>query len=219
MSERRLVLVRHGRTPWNVIDRAQGHTDVPLDEVGNEQAEQTAEALALLGPSRLWTSDLARARQTAAYLEKSTGLIAVADERLREFNLGVRAGLTRDEFAARFPEEYDAWVKGDTARIVVLGEETSDEVRGRITSAFWDYFGSLSPGETGIAVTHGGCLRLGVSELLGWSDGQWRSLRVLDNGAWAVLSQTGDMLPRLSAYNLTAADHGFPRRSSDFALE
>jgi glucosyl-3-phosphoglycerate phosphatase len=119
----------------------------------------------------------------------------------------------------RFPEEYDAWVKGDTARIVVLGEETSDEVRGRITSAFWDYFGSLSPGETGIAVTHGGCLRLGVSELLGWSDGQWRSLRVLDNGAWAVLSQTGDMLPRLSAYNLTAADHGFPRRSSDFALE
>jgi glucosyl-3-phosphoglycerate phosphatase len=218
MSERQLVVVRHGRTPWNVIDRAQGHTDVPLDDVGNEQAEQTAEALSRLGPARLWTSDLARARQTAAYLEKATGLTAEPDERLREFNLGVRAGLTRDEFAARFPEEYEAWVAGDTTRIVVHGEETSAEVRARISPAFREYLAALTPGETGIAVTHGGCLRLGVSELLGWPDGQWRSLRVIDNGAWAVLTKDGDMPARLAAYNLTAADQGLPRRTSDFAL-
>ena len=62
---RRLVLLRHGRTEWNETGRAQGHADVPLDEVGLAQAKEVAPVLAALRPVALWSSDLARAAQTA----------------------------------------------------------------------------------------------------------------------------------------------------------
>lgn len=201
---RRLVLLRHGRTAWNLIDRAQGHTDVELDECGREQARDAALCLASLEPSRLWTSDLARARQTASYLEEATGLAAQADPRLREFDLGVRSGLTRAEFAERYPEEYAAWCAG-TAGPRVPGEEPPEAVRDRVAPALTESLTALGPGETGIVVLHGGCLKVGLGALLGWPWDCARSLRVVDNGGWAVLVQgPEDPRPRLAAYNLMA---------------
>ena len=43
---RRVILWRHGRTEWNVAGRVQGQTDVPLDEVGRQQAADAAARLA-----------------------------------------------------------------------------------------------------------------------------------------------------------------------------
>lgn len=201
---RRLVLVRHGRTAWNLIDRAQGHTDVELDEVGHEQAKAAALSLAALAPARLWTSDLARARQSAAYLEEATGLTARTDPRLREFDVGVRAGLTRSEFAERFPQAYAGWVAGAPGPLVPR-EESIEHVRDRVAPALTELLNELDPGQTGIAVLHGACAKVGIFALLGWPWASSRSLRVLDNGGWAVLVQGSDEpLPRLAAYNLTA---------------
>ena len=64
------MLLRHGRTAWNATGRAQGHADVELDETGHAQAAAVAPWVAGFGPVVLWSSDLARARQTAAYVEK-----------------------------------------------------------------------------------------------------------------------------------------------------
>jgi glucosyl-3-phosphoglycerate phosphatase len=203
-DSRRLVLLRHGRTAWNLIDRAQGHTDVELDDCGREQGRDAAACLASLAPVRLWTSDLARARETAAFLEEAGGLVAEPDPRLREFDLGVRAGLTRAEFAERFPEEYAAWLAGRPGPLVP-GEETSEAVRERVAPALSGYLHLLAPGETGIVVLHGACLKVGMFALLDWPWASSRSLRTLDNGGWAVLVQgPDDPLPRLAAYNLTA---------------
>ena len=113
---RRLVVLRHGRTAWNAAGRAQGHADVPLDGVGHAQAAAVAPYIASLEPVALWTSDLARARQTCGYLEETTGLSAVADERLREFAVGARQGLTIPEFAEKYPHEYAGWVRGDESQ-------------------------------------------------------------------------------------------------------
>ena len=46
---RRLLLLRHGQTAWNLEQRAQGHTDVPLDGAGLLQAEKVAPVLAAVG--------------------------------------------------------------------------------------------------------------------------------------------------------------------------
>ena len=62
----RLVLWRHGQTQWNVEGRFQGQSDIPLDPVGEEQAERAARLLAALQPSAIYSSDLARAAMTAA---------------------------------------------------------------------------------------------------------------------------------------------------------
>ncbi len=78
----------------------QGQTDVDLDDEGRAQAGRVAVEMAKLGPTVLWSSDLRRARQTAAAVSEATGVEVVHDARLREFGLGEREGLTHDEYAA-----------------------------------------------------------------------------------------------------------------------
>jgi len=198
---RRLVLVRHGRTAWNDSGRAQGHADVELDPVGHAQAEAAAPVLAALQPSVLLTSDLARARQTCGYVERATGLAAKVDERLREYDVGNRQGMTSQEFRDAFPEAFDCWVRG-VEDVLVPGAESTADVLARMVPALRECLGSLDDGETAVVVTHGACLKDALFELLGWSQQMEPSLRGMDNCAWAVLVEhpTLDGL-RLTTYN------------------
>jgi ribosome silencing factor RsfS/YbeB/iojap len=79
----RLVLWRHGQTVWNAERRFQGQSDIPLDEVGQAQAERAARLLAALRPDLIVSSDLSRAAQTAAPLSRLTGLEVTLDKDLR----------------------------------------------------------------------------------------------------------------------------------------
>ena len=164
---RRLVLVRHGQTAWNSVFRAQGHADISLDDTGRGQAAAAAPYLAAMQPVRLWSSDLARARETAAYVASAAGLDVEHDPRLREYDVGVRSGLTSAEFAETYPREYAAWLVHDES-CLVAGEESSSRVRERILPALRECLDSLGEGETGIVVTHGACLKVGLLALLGW---------------------------------------------------
>lgn len=207
-SPRRLVLWRHGQTEWNLTNRSQGHTDIDLDDTGRAQAAEAAPALAQMAPARLWTSDLRRAHRTAAYLAELTGLVAVADPRLREYDVGIRAGLTKQEWADRFPREYAAWLAEDETQLVE-GEESTEQVRSRMHAALSDAWDALRPGESGVVVTHGACLKVGLMSMLGWPWEMARSLRGLDNCCWATLTDH-PMKPglRLAAYNQGARPHG-----------
>jgi len=197
---RRLVLLRHGRTAWNATGRAQGHADIELDDAGHEQAAAVAPHVAGLRPTALWSSDLARARQTAAYVEKETGLVATLDPRLREYDVGERTGLTMAEFRDQFPAEHAAWTAG---RFEVLpGAESRADVLARIVPACRELVTSIGPGETAVAVTHGASLKVALVALLGWPRAVGDSLRVLDNCAVAVLAESRPGAPmRLVAYN------------------
>lgn len=64
----RLLAIRHGETPWNRERRYQGQEDVPLNEAGLAQARCIAAALTDTAIDAIYTSDLARATQTAAEL-------------------------------------------------------------------------------------------------------------------------------------------------------
>ncbi len=212
---RRLVLVRHGRTAWNEAGRAQGHADVELDDLGHEQAAAAAPYLASLEPAAVWTSDLARARQTCGYLEKATGLVATEDARLREFDVGLRQGLTIAEFAERYPAQHATWQHGDDTRLP--GAEAAADVEARILPALRDCLEQLAAGETGLVVTHGACLKVGVAALLGWSGELATSLRGIDNCAWVTLEETGfGGRLRLVGYNESVRPgHDAPQRLPD----
>jgi len=201
-APRRLVLLRHGRTSWNHARRVQGQTDVELDDAGHAQAAAAAVAMAGLRPTLLWSSDLTRARQTAAYVAKETGLEPTFDERLREFALGERQGLTHEEYAEAAPEEFAEFRRGDFD-VVPDGERTA-AVRERMLTVTEDLLATLGPGEVGVAVSHGAAIRVAVAALLGWPDSAVHSLHGLANCGWVELGRRDGERPRLTAYNRLA---------------
>ena len=201
---RRLVLVRHGQTAWNLEGRAQGHTDVALDATGRAQANAMAPYVAAMRPVALWSSDLARARETTAYVEAATGLTAGLDPRLREFDVGERAGLTIAEFAAQFPEEHAVWAAGHVTG-GVPGAETQADVLARVVPALRAVLEATPWGATSVVVAHGAALRVSMAALLGWPGGSEVSLRGMDNCGWTTLQEDRDRgRLRLASYNETA---------------
>ena len=218
---RRLVLLRHGQTEWNSLGRAQGHADISLDATGHAQAAAAAPYLAAMGPVRLWSSDLARAQETAAYVAEATGLPIETDARLREYDVGVRSGLTAAEFEAAHPRQHAAWLTHDES-LLVEGEESSTRVRERVLPALTDCLEALGPNETGVVVMHGACLRVGLLAMLGWPPETSRGLRGLDNCGWTVIGDHeifGGV--RMVSYNETANVGLHPDRAAggDFASD
>ena len=151
-SRVRLVLWRHGQTPWNVQGRFQGQTDIQLDEVGVEQAERAARLLAALHPDAIVASDLSRALATAAPLARLTGLTVTTDKDLRERHGGVWEGLTDVEIRTRYPVEHSNWAPPEG--------ESSGTVADRAGSAMERIADSLQPGSLAVVVSHGAALRL-----------------------------------------------------------
>lgn len=198
---RRLVLLRHGRTAWNEAGRTQGHADIELDATGHAQARAVAAYLAGFDVVALWSSDLARARQTADHLAAALRLPVVTDERLREFDVGDRQGLTLAEFADRFPEDHAEWAESGGV-MPARGGELTVEVEKRIVPALRDCLDRLGPGECGLVVTHGAALKVAVAGLLDWPPELAASLAVVDNCAWATLEEVAHRgRLRLAGYN------------------
>jgi len=91
----KLILVRHGKTVLNSHDSAErlrGWMDVPLDQQGLQEAEETAQRLAQYSVQRIYSSDLYRARQTADAIAKTTVAPIVHVFGLRPWNVGTLAG-------------------------------------------------------------------------------------------------------------------------------
>ncbi|QCU76829.1 histidine phosphatase family protein [Citricoccus sp. SGAir0253] len=204
-DRRRLVLWRHGRTEWNVQDRAQGHADIPLDPVGREQARRAARALATLAPAFIWSSDLQRARGTARELAALTGLEVVEDARLREYHVGIRQGTTFAEFRRSHPEVYARFLAEADYR--VPGAELPAEVEARMTAVLRDAAGALGPGSTAVLVGHGAALRSGV---LAFFEAPFRlrnMLAPLENCAWTVLEEHAERGWQIADYNARTVPH------------
>jgi len=107
-----LVIVRHGRTAWNREVRFRGRMDLPLDEVGLNQAEAAARAVFARWPSlaAIYSSPLQRAVQTAAPLAAACGLAVQAHEALLDVDYGEWTGRTPAEVEASDPERYRLWL-------------------------------------------------------------------------------------------------------------
>ncbi len=91
----KLIIVRHGHTSLNVPgrdERLRGWLDIPLDEQGLQEAEETAERLAAYPVEAIFSSDLRRARQTAEMLRRRTHAHVAHATELRPWNLGVFCG-------------------------------------------------------------------------------------------------------------------------------
>ena len=195
MSARRLVLWRHGQTLWNAENRHQGQIDIPLNDVGREQARHAAQTLLAMKPTHVIASDLERAFETGQILADLAGVSLSTDERLRETFAGEWQGMTRDELVAKYPADYAAW--GGDSEIRPGGGETRWEVSQRVVAAIEDALLNIPAGGTLVVASHGGALRSALGRLLGLDPRQWTILGVLANAQWSVLSELDENMPKL----------------------
>lgn len=183
--QRRIVLLRHGRTAWNAERRYQGQEDPPLDDVGRVQAIEAAALVAAMNPDVLVSSDLQRARQTAEKVSSLSGLPLAVDERLRERHLGHWQRLTRDEVQARYPEEFADWLAGrDVTR---RGGESRQQVADRALSLVEE----LATVPVTVLVSHGATSMCLSAALLGLPQTP-SILGPLANCHWTELRNSGD---------------------------
>lgn len=153
----RLILLRHGQTEWNALQKYQGQTDIPLNDTGREQAREAAYYLKEHEKVQaIYCSDLKRAQETAEIVGRKLGLAAIPDQRLREFAFGHWEGMTYSEVYARYPQEFEAWFN-HTRTFVVPGGESFQQLTDRVLEAIEDIY--QGPHETVLIVTHGGVIK------------------------------------------------------------
>jgi probable phosphoglycerate mutase len=204
MTAARIILWRHGRTDWNVIDRFQGQADIPLDDVGSAQALRAAEVLAAYRPSRLYSSDLSRCYQTAEMLAQRTGLDITTDKRLREIHVGSWEGLRGKEIRAADPELARRLSAGEDVRRSPTGESPT-EVAERMFEALTEIAETAEDHSTVVVATHGLAGRVGACRFVGLPFDQWRRLGGLSNCAWVSIDRhRSGAYWRIESYNVTA---------------
>lgn len=174
------MLWRHGQTTYNAERRFQGQSDVPLNEVGREQARRAARYLAAMKPDAIFSSDLSRAAETAAILARLTGLTVQLEKDLRERGGGSWEGKTAEEIRAVFPDAFANWAPADG--------ETAAAVADRASAAMERIADGLPGGSLAVVVAHGGSLGFGAARLLGLPD-DLRALGPFGNCCWSVLSR------------------------------
>ena len=150
-----LLLARHGETDWNRDGRWQGQSDTPLNELGREQARGLAESVD--GIDAVYSSDLARARETAEIVAARLGLEVKVDERLRERSFGAWEGLTMDEIERGYEQAHGRWRAGEGHG--AEDAEAFDAFAARV-HAFLEEVLRLHPDETVLVVGHGGSIRV-----------------------------------------------------------
>jgi probable phosphoglycerate mutase len=152
-----IIVVRHGETEWNRCGRQQGHLDSPLTDLGVRQAKAIAAGLADREIHALYSSDLGRALQTARIIGQRLSLDVVTDSRLCERRLGALQGLTRKEFADRYPEQAAAFSSGNPDYALPGGESARQQYH-RVVECVQE-LATRHPGQGIAIVTHGGVLK------------------------------------------------------------
>jgi broad specificity phosphatase PhoE len=190
----RVYLIRHGQTAWNAEGRAQGHTDIELDEDGKEQANALGRAVAAgwFVPAKVVTSDLARSAETARALNCPN---TWTDKRLRERSFG----------------EWEGMPFEDIHRLMNASGKPLFDVQPPSGESFRDVWHRLEPvaaelfaeEEPTAVVTHGGSCAILLAQLLKGTHATTRAFR-FGNTAVTELHRRPDGLFMMVRYNDTS---------------
>lgn len=197
-----LFLVRHGETPQHAQNRYVGTTDAPLTDRGRQQAVDLAHWAERANLAAIISSDLARAKETAAPSAAATGLDPLVDPQWRELDFGSGEGLTAAEMRERFPAARTAFEVDPYQHPLPDGEDPAAAlVRARAAA---DELADEYAGGRVLVVAHGTLLRLLLCDLLGIPPGRYRAaFPAMANTTGAVVRYWADRAqqPGLLAYN------------------
>jgi len=167
-----ILLIRHGETEWNRREVFRGRADVPLSAKGEKQAKLLAEALRSSGLQAVYSSPLARARQTAKPLAETLGVAIQTDERLTDMSFGRWEGRPRADVEKDDPDLYRTWFTEPQRFRAPDGESLAD-----VIARAWPAMGEIAlrhRGGCAAIVTHRVvckillCTALGAGEAAFW---------------------------------------------------
>lgn len=140
----RIILVRHGQTAWNAGsvggEHFRGRIDVPLNAVGEAQAQAVADRLSAVRLSAVYASPLLRAQRTAQPIAEARGLAVVPFEGLLDIDYGDWGGLAHAQVATEWPTLYELW-RREPHRVQIPGGGSLAEVRRRVTAGLAEIVG------------------------------------------------------------------------------
>ncbi|NLT95413.1 MAG: alpha-ribazole phosphatase [Clostridia bacterium] len=160
----KVIFVRHGQTSWNDLGMYQGHTDIPLNEIGFEQAIKVGKRLKNEKVSAIYSSDLLRAKQTAEIIAREHNLPVTVMPELREINFGIWEGKTYKEIKELYPEMLNIWLSKPQDLKIPEGE-TFPEMLARAWQGLKKIL-SKHKDETIIVVAHGGTIAVLLCNIL-----------------------------------------------------
>jgi len=170
----RIILIRHGQTTWNKVDRVRGQVNIPLDETGQAQAQATAaRVLREWKPIAVYSSPLQRAVQTAQPIADGLGQEVIKLERFNDMNFGQWQGISAKEVEQRWPEMAQAWFTVPHT-VTFPDGESLDQVRQRSTAALMQLV-EKHPGQEVALVGHTVVNRVALCFVLGLDNSNyWR---------------------------------------------
>ncbi|TCC53419.1 histidine phosphatase family protein [Kribbella capetownensis] len=194
-----IVLARHGRTEWHHGNRYTGSTDLPIDEVGLQQARLLKEWAADYAPDALWSSPMLRARQTIAPIAEALGLEPTVDARLREVDFGSAEGKMLSELPPVVAKAFEL----DPVKDHFPGGEDPAEAADRVHEVFHQ-IGKQHEGGKVLVLAHNTLIRLLVCRVLGLPLSEYRRLLPALGPAALVRFRWQDGTVGLEAYNVPA---------------
>lgn len=172
----RIILIRHGQTEWNRVERFRGRADVPLNAAGLAQAEATGRRVAQSWqPRAVYSSPLSRALVTAEAVAKHFELPVLPHPGLIDIDYGEWQGLAPDEARRRWPSQLDDWYN-HPERALIPGGETLSALRQRLMQTV-NELADKHPGQTIALVGHTVVNRVILLGVLGLGNERFWHLR------------------------------------------
>lgn len=179
-----IFIVRHGECAGNREGLFRGRCDFPLNETGIRQAEALALELKGLGLTRIYTSPLARATETARIIADACGADFETRAGFNNMSLGEWEGRPKREVMEEFPEEWSLWIEHPD-RLHVPGGESLPDVQRRAFSNL-DHLVRTHPGETFAVVSHRAVIKPLLAACLGIAEPSFWKLHV-DTASYSIL--------------------------------
>lgn len=175
-----LAIVRHGQSLWNRENRFTGWVDVPLTDVGEDEARAAGQRLASLSFDVAYTSALTRAQRTLKLIMETGGFMmpVIRDQALNERHYGDLQGLNKAETAKRYGDEQVKIWRRSFSTPPPNGEALADTASRTLPFFERAILGDIAQGKNVLVVAHGNSNRSIVMRLDALSESEVLELEI-----------------------------------------
>lgn len=197
------IIVRHAESNWNKKGIFQGQKNPKLSSNGLIQASKIHFGLKGIPVDYIYSSDLERAKRTAQILNSTLNVPIEITENIREIGFGQWEGLKRNEVQAKYPDEFNEWIRNGLILEKIQDAETLNDLTGRLIQFIADVKLKHTDDKTILIVSHGGTIRILAKMLLGIPVEQSISMSTNNTGISIIESPltNDDSRPTLHHWN------------------